>query len=102
MNTETDNGQQVRSNDLLGVIGGVLSYSTAGHGRACGQVIGANGAGDFCVIFTGSPDEAAETARQFVRRLEHEGHREVVSIFTPNDDLASYHGNPITVMTPNT
>jgi hypothetical protein len=84
--------------DFLANVGGVLSYSTAGHTKACGQVIGANGAGTFCVIFVASPEDAAEMARQHIRKLEREGHAGITALFAPNDDTAGYHGNPISVV----
>lgn len=82
-------------------IGGILSYRTSGRRIAGGQVIGANGSGQFCVIFVGSSDDAAEMAREHIRSLERDGHMEIEAIFTPNDDLAGYNGNPMTVVTPN-
>lgn len=91
----------MKEEDLRRSVGGVLSYSTAGRIETGGQAIGANGSGRFCLIFMGSRDVAAEMAAQHIRQLERDGHREITSIFTPNDDLAGYYGNPMSVVTPN-
>jgi len=79
-------------------LGGVLSYRTSGHNRPCGQVIGANGVGDFCLLIIGTPEQADEHSRQHLRDLEAGGHTITNVIFTPNDDMAGYTGNPVRVV----
>ena len=95
---QTENRAADGLSDLTAVLGGVLSYSTSGHNRPCGQTIGANGAGDFCLLITGDPQRAEETARQHLRNMESRGYRITSAIFTPHDEMASYCGNPITVV----
>jgi len=97
-NTQTENSAADGLSDLTAVLGGVLSYSTTGHNRPCGQTIGANGAGDFCLLITGNPQRAEVKAREYLRNLESRGYRITAAIFTPYDAMASYYGNPIAVI----
>lgn len=78
------------SNEVLAQVGGILSYSTPGHRKICGQVIGENGAGDFCVVFLGPPEQAQDAARQYIRQLEQQGHRLTSVVFCCNDESAGY------------
>lgn len=66
-------------------IGGILSYRTEGMNGVHGQALGADGSGSFSVVFYGSPEQADELARNFMRELEKAGHRRVTYIFTTNE-----------------
>jgi hypothetical protein len=56
-------------------IGAVLTYSTPGHSRPCGQTSGANGAGQYAIIYYGSPEEADSKAGEHIRELERFGYK---------------------------
>ena len=71
----------------------VLSYTTSGNKKACGQTVGANGAGDFCVLFFCDKDQAYKKATKLLKEMESSGHKITASIFVENDD--NYAGNTI-------
>lgn len=82
-------------------IGGVLSYDTKGHNRACGQTIGGNGAGEFIIIYRGTPEQASEAAHAHIRALEASGYRFNNVTFVQSGD--AYYGPSIKVVaTPQT
>ena len=85
------------ANDLMQLLGGVLSYSTTGHNKPCGQTVGANGCGDYCILFCGTPDEAWRQSKDHIRELEKSGHKLTAVIFVPNDPDGGYYGNPLQV-----
>lgn len=78
-------------------IGGILCYSTTGHMRACGQTIGANGRGEFAIILLGTPEQADVKAREIIGGMKADGYRFSSVVFVPNDELASYSGNPLKI-----
>ena len=80
---------------LSELLGGVLSYTTTGHKRPCGQTIGANGAGDFCIVFLVNREQAETRAREHLRKMEANGYRITAAIFVPNDENGGYGGNPL-------
>lgn len=82
---------------LSELLGGVLSYSTAGHRRPCGQTIGANGCGDFCIVFLGDREQAETKARDYLRNMEKNGYRITQAIFVPNDEQGGWGGNPLRI-----
>jgi len=86
--------------DEIENIGAVLSYSTAGHSRACGQTVGGNGSGDYSVIFMGNPDDAEEKARQYIRDIERSGYRITQTIITANNDGLGFGRNPVAINPP--
>lgn len=65
-------------------LGAVLTYSTTGHNKPCGQTIGANGAGDFAILIYGTPEEAWELARDHLKRLERSGYKIDEALIVPN------------------
>lgn len=85
------------ANDLMQLLGGVLSYSTTGHNKPCGQTVGANGCGDYCILFGGTPDDADKKARDYIRSLERAGYKLTAVIFVPNDPDGGYYGNPLRI-----
>lgn len=58
-----------------GPIGAVLAYDTKGHPRACGQTCGADGSGEFVIIFHGTPEECNDAAYRHIRAMEANGYR---------------------------
>lgn len=82
---------------LSALLGGVLSYTTTGHRRVCGNTIGANGCGDFCIVFLGDREQAEVKARDYLREMEANGYRITAAIFVPNDELGGYGGNPLRI-----
>lgn len=62
---------QVSSNS----IGGVLTYNRKGRRGICGQVIGADGSGEFAYVIEGTPDEANAWATAHIRAQEENGYR---------------------------
>jgi hypothetical protein len=81
-------------------LGAVLTYTTSGHSRPCGQIMGANGAGDFALLIYGKPHEAEATARLHIRELESAGYRIKAATLVPNEE--GYSGPQIrTLKAPN-
>lgn len=83
--------------DLLSQIGGIVAYSTSGHKGIAGQVIGANGSGNFCVVLLGTPEQADAASAALRRELEAKGHTIEQWVFVPNDEDGAYFGNPLSV-----
>lgn len=67
------------------VLGAVLTYSTTGRAGVCGMTVGANGAGEYAVLFMGNPADAEMAAREYVRRLERAGWRLRSATIVPNE-----------------
>jgi hypothetical protein len=83
---------------LSELLGGVLSYTTTGHRRPCGQALGANGAGDFCIVFLCDREQAETKARDYLRKMESNGYRITTALFVPNDkNDGGYGGNPLRI-----
>jgi len=82
---------------LSALLGGVLSYTTTGHRRVCGNTIGANGCGDFCIVFLGDREQAETKARDYLRNMEKNGYRITAAIFVPNDEQGGWGGNPLRI-----
>jgi hypothetical protein len=75
-------------------IGAVLAYDTKGHNKPCGQMIGANGAGQFVVIFHGTSEQGNAAAREHIRSLERSGYRFNSCLVVDSEE--GYHGPVIT------
>lgn len=82
-------------------IGAVLTITSLGHTRACGQVMGANGCGDYAFVIEGAPDEAEAWAINKVREMERAGHR-IESVVIARSDTLLYHGDALQFVRPNT
>jgi len=65
-------------------LGAILTYSTKGHNKPCGQTVGANGAGDFAMLIYGTPDEAWKLARDHLERMERAGYKIDEALIVPN------------------
>lgn len=95
-NTTTAPAGVVSSTEL----GAVLTYSTSGHARPCGQTMGANGAGDFALLIYGKPHEAEAAARKHIQELEASGYRIKTATLVTNEEC--YSGPQIrTLQAPN-
>ena len=53
----------------------ILTYDTKGHIHPCGQTVGANGAGQFAIVYYCSIEEASRDANQRIKSLEKAGHK---------------------------
>jgi hypothetical protein len=51
----------------------VLTYEDKGSKGICGQVIGADGAGEFCIIYTGSEMKIHESSKELLENLDNQG-----------------------------
>jgi len=69
-------------------IGGILIYENLGHNRPCGQLMGANGAGTFGVVFYGSPEAAYKDSKTYIEDLRGQGYRIKSVMFVPNEATA--------------
>jgi hypothetical protein len=88
------------SSDSSAELGAVLTYTTSGHSGACGQTMGANGAGDFALLIYGKPEHAEAVARAHIRNLEASGYRIKAATFVANQEC--YSGQQIrTIKAPN-
>ena len=56
-------------------LGAVLTYTCQGRSGIYGATMGANGAGEWCVLFMGTPVDAENAAAEYLRRLERGGYR---------------------------
>ena len=59
-------GQTIDSSAL----GAVLTYTDPGGHGACGNTVGADGCGDYAVLFMGSSEEAETAAREYINSLQ--------------------------------
>ena len=59
-------GQTIDSSAL----GAVLTYTDPGGHGACGNTVGADGCGDYAVLFMGSSDTAVTAAREYINSLQ--------------------------------
>jgi hypothetical protein len=75
------------------MIGTVLTYQFEGVSGACGQTVGADGAGTYAVVFLGDNVEATEFAAcQYARKLTRIRHLHIVSA------KEEYSGIPLRVV----
>lgn len=68
-------GQKVERERVTKGIGAVLTYSTSGHSKPCGQQIGANGAGEFSVIIYGDIESSCSRAKSILSNLRKSGYK---------------------------
>lgn len=54
-------------------IGAVLTYRLKGITRPCGQIIGADGRGDYAYVIMGDADDAHEWAKNHINRVRKSG-----------------------------
>lgn len=80
------------------MIGGVLTYEIKSGGGIFGNTIGADGSGEFAVVIEGSPDVAAQWARDYLRKLEASGVRLGRILFVSGHE--TYSGCPIQMVAP--
>ena len=51
-------------------VGAVLTYTDPGGHGACGNTVGADGCGDYAVLFMGSSEVAETAAREYINSLQ--------------------------------
>ena len=75
-------------------VGAVLAYSSKGAHGVSGQIIGANGAGEYAHVFYGPPQQAREAAFNF---LQKKGERENIKnvIIATNSPDACFLGSEV-------
>lgn len=76
-------------------IGAVLAYTVKPSRGVCGSTIGADGSGDFAVVFLGSEEDGANAAARYVRSLEQSGKRLSNAVIMHGD---IYSGRTITIV----
>ena len=81
------------------MIGGVLTYEIKSGGRACGQTIGADGSGEFAVVINGTPDDAEQWARDYLRKIEASGAKLGRVVFVRSEEC--FTGPMVMEVTPN-
>ena len=81
------------------MIGGVLTYEIKPGGRACGQTIGADGSGEFAVVINGTPDDAEQWARDYLRKIEASGAKLGRVVFVRSEEC--FTGPMVMEVTPN-
>lgn len=80
-------------------VGAVLTYTDHGCYGACGNTIGADGAGDYAVLFMGDPAASVLAAREYIAGLPAHSRVSKVCIV---DAQEGYCGCPIsTIVVPN-
>lgn len=75
------------------MIGAVLTWTDTGHRGACGQTVGADGAGVYAVVFHAcTAEEASEAARQYVReKLSHLVRIRSITVVTAEEQYGGSH-----------
>jgi hypothetical protein len=68
-------------------IGAVVSYRLGSRPGIRGQIIGADGSGDYARVFLGSPNDAVEKALEHLEGLRQKGHKIEECILVSNDQL---------------
>lgn len=74
---------------------GILFYESTGHNKSCGQTIGSNGSGSFCVVYYGDAEKANNDANELLNNLIKNGYGITHSAYVENNSLASYNGSPV-------
>jgi len=70
-------------------LGAVLTYTSNGRSGVHGMTIGADGSGDFAVLFMGTAADSENAATEYLRRLQQAGHRISAAHLVPNERLFS-------------
>lgn len=68
-------------------LGAVLTYTSSGRSGVHGMTIGADGSGNFAVLFIGTSAEAENAATEYLRRLRRAGYRISAAHIVPNEQL---------------
>ncbi|RQR87671.1 MULTISPECIES: hypothetical protein [unclassified Burkholderia] len=75
----------------------VLTYSTKGHSRPCGQTMGANGCGEFAILYYGNIETADKAARAHLNDMQRASYRfDWTSIIRSDDE--TYYGTAMTTV----
>ncbi len=78
-------------------IGCVLSYRDLGSKGIGGQQVGADGSGDYCVIFKGEPIDAEKAAHEYVKKYLDPSFMRFTNI-TIIPMIDGYYGIPIKII----
>lgn len=76
-------------------IGGVLTYKKKATTRPHGQILGADGAGEYAVVIYGTPEQADIYSREFIHKHEKHGARICDCCFVSSEE--GYYGSPLEV-----
>lgn len=82
--------------ELIEALGAVLTYATDGYGGARGQQVGADGRGEYAVVFIGAPEKAESAARDYYKKLVASGSRIKQATIVANYE--GYYGMPVTII----
>lgn len=70
-------------------LGAVLTYTSNGRSGVHGMTIGADGSGDFAVLFMGTWADSESAAAEYLSRLQQAGYRISTAHIVPNERLFS-------------
>lgn len=82
-------------------IGAVLAYDCTRTRGISGQVIGADGSGQWVYLIKGDADSAEAWAVQHLREMEANGFRIHCAVIAMNDEHGHFLGNPVRVVVAN-
>lgn len=68
-------------------LGAVLTYTSSGRSGVHGMTMGADGSGNFAVLFMGNSADAENAATEYLRRLQRAGYRISAAHIVPNEQL---------------
>ena len=80
--------------DSSALLGAVLTYTDPGGHGACGNTVGADGRGDYAVLFMGSSEVAETAAREYINSLQSRRVRNICLVTAEEGWL----GCPITII----
>ncbi len=78
-------------------IGAVITYYDTGTKQRCGQTMGADGSGGYCVVFLGEPEQAEEAAREYIKKIDKHARGRIKEVHLVSA-LETYHGLPVLVI----
>jgi len=79
-------------------LGAILTYTSKGSGRVGGQQVGADGSGDYAVMFYGDPQSAEDAAYEYVREMQRKGTRIKYATVVACGAEFGYYGNPVSAI----
>lgn len=85
---DLENCDSARSAFISG-LGAVLTYTSNGRSGVHGMTIGADGSGNFAVLFMGTSTDSENAATEYLSRLQQAGYRISAAHIVPNQRLFS-------------
>lgn len=70
----------------------ILTYEDTGNKRVCGQTIGADSSGEFCIIYNGDEEKIHKAAKEILDNLHNQRR---LGKWLLIYDQASYSGNTV-------